>query len=197
MSPRYKRLDDADGQHRQQRDDKQVRRHHERKARFAHPTQVNERDQRQDHKAEREGVGLEHADRRDQGPDTRRDADGHDQHVVQQQRRGGEQAGRGAQVLLGDRVRPAAVRVRGDRLAVRKVDDKQQDDDQRADRPDVRNAGRAQGDQQRQRSLRPVSRGTKCVEPEHGNAGEYTDALLPFFIRRQPPPEEIVNQGHH
>ena len=63
---------------------------------------------------------------RDQSADARRDADGHDQDVVEHQRRGGEQAGAGAQVLLGHGVRPAAVRIGRDRLPVREVDHHEQ-----------------------------------------------------------------------
>ena len=181
------RLDNADGQNRQQRDDEEIGRSHERQPRFANPAQVDDRDQEQNRQTERQRVRLQDRQRRHQGPDPRRNADGHHQHVVQQERRRGEQARGRAQVLLGDRVRPAALRIRRDRLAIGKVDDDQEHDDQRADRPDVRHPGRAQRNQERQRGLRPVSRRSQRIEAQHGNAGNHPDALLSLFIGRQPP----------
>ena len=91
MAARQQRLDHSDGQHRQHADDEQVGGNHEGHARLAHAAQVDQGDQRQDRQAERQRVGLELGDRRDQGPDPGRDADGHDQHVVEHQRRGREQ----------------------------------------------------------------------------------------------------------
>ena len=58
--------------------------------------------------------------------------------------------------------------------------------------PMYRDASRAERDQQRQRRLRPVGRGAQRVEPEHRDAGEHADPLLPFFVRRQRPAEEVV-----
>ena len=78
-----------------------------------------------------------------EGSDPGRNADGHNEYVVQQECRGCEQPGGCAQVVLGDCVRPTTLWIRGDRLAVREVDNHQQQDDERADRPDVRHAGRA------------------------------------------------------
>ena len=63
--------------------------------------------------------------------------------------------------------------------------------------PMYADAGRAQGDQQRQRGLRPVGRGAERVEPEHRDAGEHADALLPLLVRREPPAEEYVCESHH
>ena len=68
-------------------------------------------------------VGVQRRHGRDQSADAGGDADGHVQHVVDHQRRGGEQAGAGAEVLLGDGVGAAAARVGADRLAVGEVED--------------------------------------------------------------------------
>ena len=188
------RLDDADRQDRQQRDDKEIGRCHERQPRFANPAQVDDRDQHQNRQTERQRMGLQNRQRRDQCPDPRRNADGHDQHVVQQERRRGKQARGRAQVVLGDRVRPAPLRIRRDRLAIGEVDDDQEHDDQRADRPDVRHPGRAERYQERQRGLRPVSRRPQRIKAQHRNAGNHPDALLSLFIGRQPPAKQIINQ---
>ena len=64
----------------------------------------------------------------------RRDADGDGQHVVGQEGGGGDQPGTVAEVLAGDDVAAAAVRVGPDRLAVGDDDDRQDGDDQRGDR---------------------------------------------------------------
>ena len=86
--------------------------------------------------------------------------------------------------------------IRRDRLAIRKIDDQEQGDDQRADRPDVGHAGDTQGDEQRQGRLGAVSRRSQGVEPEHRNARENPHALLAFFKRRQPAAEEIIGERH-
>ena len=56
--PASDRLDNADGQHRQQRDDEQVRRHHECQARLAHAAKIDQRDQRQDQQGRATACGA-------------------------------------------------------------------------------------------------------------------------------------------
>ena len=111
-------------------------------------------------------------------------------------RRGREQTWYSAQVFPRDRVRTAAMRVCGDRLAVGKVDDRQQDDDQGADWPDVAQAGGAQGNEQGKRRLRAVCSRAKSIQPQHRDAGEHADALLPFLEGCQPSSEEVIKERH-
>ena len=189
-------LEHAVGQHGKQADDEQVGRNHKRNSRLAHAAEVDNREQCQDRQTENQGVGLEPGECRHQGSHTGRDAHGDDQHVVEHERGGGEQAGGRAQVLLGHGVRAAAVGIRRDRLPVGEIDDHQDDDDQRADRPNVPQAGRSQRNEQREGSLRTVGGRAQRVESEHRNAREHPDPLLTLFVSRQRPAEQVIRYGH-
>ncbi len=112
-----------------QRRDEQVRRQQEREPRLARAPQVDEREERQDRQAQSERVRQERRDRRDERADARGDADRDVEDVVERERGAGEQRPALPEVLLRDRVRAAAVRVRGDGLPVREVDDEQDGDD--------------------------------------------------------------------
>ena len=114
-------------------------------ARVLDAAHVDQREDEQDSEAEREDVRLEPRKRRNQRSYTRGDPDRRVQDVVDHQRRGGEQAGVRAQVLRGDRVAAAAVRIGIDGLQVGKVDDGQQADDGEADGHDVLQCPRGQG----------------------------------------------------
>ncbi len=127
---------------------------------------------------------------------SRRDADGDHEHVIEHQGGGGEQPGDGAEVFLGDRVRAAAMRIRGNGLAVGEIDDEEQDDDEGTDRPDVGKAGRAERDEQGERRLRTVRRRAEGVEAEHGDAGDDADALFAFLVGGQASAEKPVGERH-
>ena len=90
--------------------DEEVGRERERPARLDRAAQVHQRDQRQDHQAERQRVPVQGRERRDQRGDAGGDPDRHVQHVVDHQGRRRPEAGAGPEVLLGDGVRTAAAR---------------------------------------------------------------------------------------
>ena len=158
MAVRQPRLDQADRDDHEQAQDEQVGRRDEHDAGLAHTAQVHQRDEREDAETQQQGVRLESRDRGNQRADARRDPDRDDEHVVQQQRRRGQEPGQLPQVVARDRVGSAAGRIRADRLSVRQVDDQQQDDDDRADGADVAEARRTERNQQRHRRFRPVRR---------------------------------------
>ena len=141
-------------------------------------------------------MGLKHGDGRDQGPDPGRDADGHDKHVVEHERRGREQTRGRAQVFPSHRVGSPSVRIGADRLPVRKIDDEQEQDDQRADRADVTDSGSAQGNEQGQGRFRTVGCRAESVEPEHRDSRQHAHALLAFLERCQATAEQIIGKRH-
>ena len=135
----------ADKDHEQQRADEEVGGDEEGGARVLDPAHVDQREDKQDGKAERERVGFEPGEGRDQRAHTGGDADGRVENVVDHQRRGGQQAGVGAEVLRRDRVAAAAVGVGVDGLQVGDEDNNQQADDGEANGYDVRECPRGQG----------------------------------------------------
>ena len=161
------------------------------------PAEVDERDQRQDRQAERQRVGLQRGDGRDQGADARprcrRPRPGRSRASAPRRRAGprscpGSPWRRCTSRPRGDRPRSSGGR-RSRRPASRAMISVR-------DRPDVADAGRAQGDQERQRGLRAVGRRAQRVEPEHGDAGQDADPLFSFLERRQPPAEQVVRERH-
>ena len=196
MAARCDRLHQTDGDDSQQRHDECVCRCHEGDARLLHPAQVDDRDEGQRRQAERQDVGLEDRHGRHERPDPRGDADRDHEDVIQHQGRRGEQARPRTEVLLGDRIRTASVRVRRDRLSVREVDDREQRDDQRGNRPDVPDTANPQGDQQRECGLGPVRRRCQGIESQHRDAGQHADALVFLFQSRQPAAEQPVQYCH-
>ena len=107
-------------------DDEEVGRHREDAPRLADAAQVAERQEREERQAELDRYGSSSGNADVIASDAGRDADRHRQRVVDQQRRGGDQAGGRADVLLGDDVGAAAVGIGVDRLAVGERDDRQQ-----------------------------------------------------------------------
>ena len=79
----------------------------------------------------RERVRQERRSGRDERADPRGDPDGHIEHVVEGERSTRHERPRLPEVVLRYRVRAAAVRVGGDRLPVREVDDEQDAHDDR------------------------------------------------------------------
>ena len=118
--------------------DEHVRRKAEQRARLAHAAQVHEHEQENRADAERHLVGGQRRIRgRDRGHPAR-DRDGYGEDVVGEQRCGRNEPRAHAEIVLGDRERAAASRIREDRLPVREPDEHQQRDDDHGDRKDVR-----------------------------------------------------------
>src|SRR6516162_5007896 len=118
--------------------------------------QVQAGDQGQRGQAEPDPAAVERRERGGEGGDAGRHADRGVQHVVDDQRRGGHQAGPGAQVRLGHRVCAAATGERLDHLAVGHHQRGEQEDDRTGDRQRVVQRGRARRDQDDEDGLRAV-----------------------------------------
>ena len=104
-------------------------------------------------------------------------ADRHREHVVDHQARRRDECYPAAEAGLGDGVRPAAVRMRRDDLAVGHDQDQQQDrkdDDDRQRVPDGRGAGDGERGDDR---LRPVRHRGQRIRRECGEPAQHTEAL--------------------
>ena len=101
---------------------------------LADAPQVAEGQHRDEGEAQRDAMVVPFRERGGDGSHPGRDADGHRQDVVDQQRRPRDQARGLPDVLLGHDVGAAAARIGVDRLAVREGDDEQEHGDHGADR---------------------------------------------------------------
>ena len=144
----------------------------------------------------RQRVRQQRWNRRHQRAHAGRDSNGGREHVVDQQRGRGQQPRARADVLARDGVRSASARVRIDGLAIRKINDGQQKNDGAADGNDVRDAQRAERDQDGERRFRTICGGTQRVESEDGDARGGADALAVLFPIGERLAEQQVEEGH-
>jgi hypothetical protein len=185
-------LDDSPEQDPAEADDKKIGRHAEDHPGLADPSQVDQRDDGEDAQAERQRMGLQPWQGRGQRGHSRRDADGHVEHVVEHQRRGREQARIGAEVFLGHDVGAAPVGIGGDRLPVGEVKDGQQRQNRPGDGNQVAQPDTAEGQEDRQGGFGAVSRRRKSVQTQGGDTRPDADLLTFFFATGQRPPEQVI-----
>ena len=190
------RLEEPDGDHRQQRSDEQVRGRHEHQPGFAQAAEVDQRDRGQDAQAQRQGMRQQRGHGGNQRAHAGGNADGDVEDVVDHQGGAGQQARKVPQVLARHGERSAAAGVRFDGLAVREVDDGQQPDDPQAERHDVMAAQFAQRPQNGERGLRPVSRRTQSVEAEDGDPAATAIRCAPLLAGGKRAAEQNVQKGH-
>ncbi len=112
-------LEEPHADQRQHAHNEQVGRHRKDPAGLFDAAQVCQRHQRDQTDRQLDAVGLQRANGRGDRGDGGRHADGHGQHVVDQQGRRGHQGGHNAEILARDDIGAAALRVGDDRLAVR------------------------------------------------------------------------------
>ena len=127
--PTEPRLRQPEEHHRGDDDDVGVRREREQAARLLDPAQVRERDEQDDHEADRDAMLREPVElrNRDDGGDAGRDRHRDGEDVVDEQRRARDQRRVLAEVLAADDVGTATARVGEDRLPVRRRDEREQD----------------------------------------------------------------------
>src|SRR5580704_7380041 len=128
---------DSDSNRDSERADEKIRREHESQARFAKSAQIKNCDDDENPDAQPDHMRLEIRDGGNKRADSRRYADGGGENVVGEKRSRREQTGKYAEVALRDGVRATALRVGLDGLAIRKINDDEQDDDRRAERKNV------------------------------------------------------------
>ena len=114
--------------------DEQIGWRREELARLADTAEIGRCDGADGEQAEAHAVGERAGERRRDGGDAGGDTHGDGQHVIDQQRRRGDQAWEDPEVVLGDDVRAPALRVRTNRLTIRADDDGDEQADGDADR---------------------------------------------------------------
>ncbi len=169
--------DDGDGE----RADEEIRREHEGQAGFAKPAKIENGDDDENADAESDRVWLETRDGADERADSGRDADGRGKNVVGEERGGGEEAGKRAEIVARDGVGAATLRIGLDRLTVREVNNDEQDDDRGAERQNVVEAEQPERNEQAECGFGAVRRGAESVEAEDGDAATRADLLGALF----------------
>ena len=101
--------------------------------------------------------------------------------VIQKQRRGGNQTGDLSEILLGYCVRTAAVRIGGQRLAIRKMQNRQQNENCDDNFADVGKPDNPEGREYSKRRFRTIGGRAKRIQTKNRNAAERADPLLFSF----------------
>ena len=160
------RAEHADGDEQQHRADEDVGGAGEQRAALPQSAQVHDHDQQDRERDQRNRHGLKHRKGRIESLDAGRHAHGHGQHVVGEERSGGDEAGQHAQVGVGHDVAAAAVGIGPDRLAIAEGDDDQQGDDDDGQPEDVLEAVLAGADQDEHHGAGRVGDGGHHVRRE-------------------------------
>src|SRR5262249_5916650 len=197
MSAGDDRLCNTDEDGEQQRADKEIRGNDEDSAGLADSTQVHQREQHENAEAQREGVRLEIRDRRHQRTGPGGDPDRGGENGVEHEGGGSEQAGKGAEILRGNRIGAAAARIGSNGLAIGKINNREQRDDAGADRYDVGDTCESQRNQERESGFGTVGSGAEGVEPEDWNSGRHSYLFATFVGRGDGFAEQDVENRHH
>ena len=181
---------EADRHQRPDRADERVRRKRERVSRLAHASKVDEHEQHEHREAESDRVRRKLGNGRRDGEHARGDRHRGGEDVVGEQRGGGDESGGGAEVLLGDDVRPTAVRIRVDRLAVREHHDREQRRDHDRDRHDQVARGERGRDQHEQAGLGRVGHRRERIRCEDRQREPLRQQLALELRERHPPSDK-------
>ena len=164
--------------HCQDADHEEVGGRGEHAGRLADATEVPERDPRDGQDAQDDAVGIQLRQRRGQGGDARDDRHGYRQDVVDQQRRRRGQGGVDAEVVLGDEIGAAPLRVRRDRLAVGDDDHRQQRGDAQRHGKRVAERRAAREDEHQQDFLGRIGHRRERVGGEHRQRRRLPEPLV-------------------
>jgi hypothetical protein len=187
---------DANGDGGGQCADEKIGGEHEGEAGFAQAAEIEDGDDNENADAESDGVRLKTRNGGDERADSGGDTDGRGENVVGEQSGGGKQAGQRAEIVARDRVGAAAVGISGNGLAIRKINDDEQDDDRGAERANVVEAGESEGDEQAESGFGAVRGGAESVEPEDGDAAAGADLLGALFAGGERLADEEVEDVH-
>ncbi len=141
-------------------------------------------------------MGLQAGHSRHERAYARGNADRDGEYVINHESGGGQEACRDAEVLARDGVGASAAGIGMDRLPVRKINDREQDDDAHADGNYVSDSRRAKRNQQSKSGFGTVGRGAQRVQSKNGDAGGGADALGARFVRGERLANEQIENGH-
>ena len=170
--------------------DEQIGRPREQAPCFPDPAEIRERDRQDPGAAQQDAVRVERWDRRGDRVDPRGGAHGHRQHVVDEERRAGDEARVPAQVLARHDVGPAALRVGEDRLPEGGHHDRDQDRDGERDRQGRAQSRGAGGHQNQEDGLGGVRDRRQRVGGEDRQAGDAAQALVLVEAGRDRSPDQ-------
>jgi hypothetical protein len=137
------------GNQREDAHDEKVGRDREDLSRFLEATQVADRQRGKEEEAQLDAIGVEARKGRRDGEHAGGNTHRHRQRVVDQQRRGRDEAGHRADVFLRDSIGAAARRIGVNRLPIREGDDREQRRDDEANGNGVDESGRSRYQQRR------------------------------------------------
>ncbi len=141
-------------------------------SRLTHAAQVHDGEQQDEEQRKAHLVRGERRHGGGQGEDTGRDRNGNGEDVVDEQRRGGDEARQGPEILFRDDVCPAARLVRLDGLDVGEHDDREHCRDGQRDRQDEVGGSERRGDENRERRFRGVrNRGERVRREDRQSQG--------------------------
>lgn len=178
----------ADPDHAEYADNEQQGRCQQHPGRLRDTDQIHHGDHRERTERDGELMVTQHGKRAGQARGARREADRDRQHVVHHQTGRGEQARTAPEVLLRDRVRPAAVRMRRDHLPVREDEHQQQRRDRQRHRKRPLHRRRARHHEHQDDGLRPVRDTGQRVERQRGEPPERGEPVrIPALHPAHPP----------
>ncbi len=185
MAARSKSFEQSKADEPQQAGNECVCRKEKDTARLLHAAQIDDGDEDQDDQAQAKRLALQRRHRGNQCAHSCGDAYGRGEHVIDHERRGGQEPGLVAKVFAGNGVGSAALRIGSDGLPVGEIDDAEQDHNADGDRPYVRGPCHAQRDQKRQGSFGSVCSRTQSIQAEDRNAFQRSDPLGFLFLGGQ------------
>ena len=141
-------------------------------------------------------MGLQRRDGRDECADAGRNADGDIEDVVHHERGAGEESDPRTEVLAGDGIGAAAGRVGFDRLPIREIDHREEDDNGCGDWEGIAGCGGSEREKDRERGFGAVCSRTKRVKAENRDAGCGADFLIDVLVGGEWATEEDVGEGH-
>ena len=181
MTAAQDRFPNTDTKNAEQGHDKAVSWNAPSQAGFTNAAQIHHRYQSEHTETGCEGVLLQSRHGRLKRADAGGNGDGDIEKVIQKQRRGGNQTGGLSEILLGYCVRTAAVRIGGQRLAIRKMQNRQQNQNCDDNFADVGKPDNPEGREYRKRRFRTIGGRAKGIQTKNRNAAERADPLLFSF----------------
>ena len=159
-------------------------------ARLANAPEIADHQQEDEAEGELDAIDVPLRKRRRERRDSGCDADGHGEDVVDQERRSRDERRQLTEVLFRDDVGAAAARVRMDRLAIRKDDDREDERDHQSNGARDAQRGRAGEDEHAHDFLGRVRHRRERVRRQDSQAGDLGQPLVVSEVGRDRPADD-------